>query len=218
MGICKTFEMFQVTSTLLLVCLLVFASDANASKLRRKRDIIQLGRMIYCTHGWSLDHWTDQLLPFKAIAKYNNYGCFCGVITGGQPKDNLDDCCKKHDDCYEHVFKKYNLAEYFFEMYMNEYDFECDHEAKNITCNLPKKDDEEGDHNEGGDHDTEDDHDGGDDNTGTDDHNGGDDNTGGDAATGGGDDGTGGADAVRRRREVDNGEDAVNHSNSTGGH
>merc|ERR1712168_1516476 len=154
--VCKTFKMFQGTSKLLLVCLvLAFASDVNASKLRRKRDIFQLGKMIYCTHGRK-----EQIFPFKAIAKYNNYGCFCGVITGGQPKDNLDNCCKQHDDCYEEVFKKYNLKEYFIEMYMNGYDFECDYEAKNITCKLPEK---------------EEDHDGGDDHNGCDDNAGGED-------------------------------------------
>jgi len=93
--------------------------------------VFQLGQMIYCTHGW-----TEQLFPFKAIARYSNYGCFCGVITGGDPKDDLDNCCKRHDACYEKVYEKFDLQDYFFDMYLKPYEFECNYETKNITCPL----------------------------------------------------------------------------------
>ena len=58
---------------------------------------MQLGNMVHCTHGWK-----KQLFPVRAIAKYSNYGCYCGVITGGDPKDNLDK--------FEH-FDRFNIIQ-----------------------------------------------------------------------------------------------------------
>ena len=47
-------------------------------------------------------------------------------------------CCKQHNDCYEMVHNKYNLTDYFFQMYWVTYNYECDIETKEIVCPEPQ--------------------------------------------------------------------------------
>ncbi|XP_013411539.1 basic phospholipase A2 10 [Lingula anatina] len=37
------------------------------------------------------DHWFTDFL---------DYGCYCGFDGGGTPVDDIDRCCKAHDECY----------------------------------------------------------------------------------------------------------------------
>uniref|UniRef100_R4G2H2 PLA2-Hem-7 n=1 Tax=Hemiaspis signata TaxID=355698 RepID=R4G2H2_9SAUR len=74
----------------LLVLLAVCVSLLGASDIRpQPLNLYQFGNMIGCanhnTRGWS---------------DYANYGCYCGWGGSGTPVDELDRCCKIHDDCY----------------------------------------------------------------------------------------------------------------------
>jgi len=115
--------------TSLLFCLLFFTGSSVAKPSSTHRSALQLGEMIYCTHGW-----TNQIFPFKAISKYIDYGCFCGKGGSGTPQDSIDRCCFHHDKCYEDVFNKYKLKSYISDVYFKEYQFECDRNTKSVTC------------------------------------------------------------------------------------
>ncbi|XP_031572942.1 basic phospholipase A2 caudoxin-like [Actinia tenebrosa] len=53
----------------------------------QKKNLLQFGLMVNCMTGrFALD--------------YNNYGSYCGVGGSGTPVDDLDRCCKVHDECY----------------------------------------------------------------------------------------------------------------------
>ncbi|XP_029433908.1 basic phospholipase A2-like [Rhinatrema bivittatum] len=57
---------------------------------------------------------------------YYGYGCWCGKGGRGQPKDETDWCCQKHDCCYG-VLETMGCKIYF-----DTYHFKI--EDKNITC------------------------------------------------------------------------------------
>ncbi|KAK3750942.1 hypothetical protein QZH41_015018 [Actinostola sp. cb2023] len=57
---------------------------------KTSRGLLDFGIMIYCGTGRN---------PFD----YNNYGCYCGFGGHGNPLDNVDSCCKAHDQCYDRV-------------------------------------------------------------------------------------------------------------------
>ncbi|XP_071953777.1 phospholipase A2 AP-PLA2-I-like [Antedon mediterranea] len=71
---------------------LVFVCLSTCSALpgnRHRRSLGQMSDMIMCTTGRS------------AFYEYNGYGCYCGFGGSGDPIDNTDRCCKRHDRCYE---------------------------------------------------------------------------------------------------------------------
>ncbi|XP_048240515.1 acidic phospholipase A2-like [Haliotis rufescens] len=40
----------------------------------------------------------------RSCLEYNGYGCFCGLGNQGRkPLDDVDTCCRKHDNCYGEV-------------------------------------------------------------------------------------------------------------------
>uniref|UniRef100_A0A671UAU9 Phospholipase A2 n=1 Tax=Sparus aurata TaxID=8175 RepID=A0A671UAU9_SPAAU len=55
---------------------------------RGSRAFWQFGNMIRCVQ--------PGVNPFK----YNNYGSYCGLRRRGTPVDEVDLCCKVHDECY----------------------------------------------------------------------------------------------------------------------
>nr|AAZ22665.1 Pa-13 precursor [Pseudechis australis] len=71
---------------LLAVCVsLLGASDIPPQPL----NILQFRKMIQCANKGSRAAW-----------HYLDYGCYCGPGGRGTPVDELDRCCKIHDDCY----------------------------------------------------------------------------------------------------------------------
>ncbi|CAH3173884.1 unnamed protein product [Porites lobata] len=56
--------------------------------LSRKRGLIGFFVMIKCKASRN---------PFD----FNNYGCWCGLGGKGKPLDEVDSCCRDHDNCYK---------------------------------------------------------------------------------------------------------------------
>uniref|UniRef100_R4G7J2 phospholipase A2 n=1 Tax=Hoplocephalus bungaroides TaxID=83403 RepID=R4G7J2_9SAUR len=74
----------------LLVLLAVCVSLLGASNIPlRPRNLMQFSNMIQCANHGS-----------RPTSHYADYGCYCGKGGSGTPVDELDRCCKTHDDCY----------------------------------------------------------------------------------------------------------------------
>ncbi|CAH2324584.1 phospholipase A2 [Pelobates cultripes] len=86
------------------------------------RNLLQFHSIIRCTIPGS-----------KPILDYNQYGCYCGVGGSGTPVDDLDICCKIHDNCYGDS-KKIEECKFILDNpYMEFYSYSCkDH---SVTCN-----------------------------------------------------------------------------------
>ncbi|KAK7933930.1 hypothetical protein WMY93_004826 [Mugilogobius chulae] len=72
--------------TALLALLFTACAVSGASV---PKAVWQFGGMIECAQ------------PGVNPLKYNDYGCWCGLGGSGTPVDELDQCCKVHDKCYE---------------------------------------------------------------------------------------------------------------------
>nr|ABK63570.1 PLA2-2 precursor [Cryptophis nigrescens] len=77
----------------LLVLLAVCVSLLGAARIPpQPLNLYQFKNMIQCAnHGR------------RPIWHYSDYGCYCGSGGSGTPVDELDRCCKTHDDCYTNV-------------------------------------------------------------------------------------------------------------------
>eukprot|EP00057_Strongylocentrotus_purpuratus_P034409 XP_795063.2 PREDICTED: phospholipase A2, minor isoenzyme-like [Strongylocentrotus purpuratus] len=84
--------------SLLLICiqLIQLASSLHDRKTvsamfdRSRRSLLEFAIMIKCHTGrWPLD--------------YNGYGCYCGMGGEGRVIDEVDACCKWHDECYDRL-------------------------------------------------------------------------------------------------------------------
>ncbi|KAM8759458.1 phospholipase A2-like [Acanthopagrus schlegelii] len=71
----------------LLLLLLTAACMVSGGMLPRA--LWQFGSMIQCAQ--------PGVNPFV----YNDYGCWCGFGGRGTPLDDVDVCCKVHDNCYK---------------------------------------------------------------------------------------------------------------------
>nr|APJ38031.1 phospholipase 2 [Sparus aurata] len=71
----------------LLLLLLTAACMVSGAMLPRA--LWQFGSMIQCAQ------------PGVNPLLYNDYGCWCGFGGTGTPLDDLDMCCKVHDNCYK---------------------------------------------------------------------------------------------------------------------
>nr|ACY68715.1 phospholipase A2 isoform 6 [Parasuta nigriceps] len=80
----------------LLVLLAVCVSLLGAARIPpQPLNLLQFKFMIECANRGSRDG-----------LDYDNYGCYCGSGGSGTPVDDLDRCCKTHDDCYGETQKK----------------------------------------------------------------------------------------------------------------
>uniref|UniRef100_A0A8C5MGL1 Phospholipase A2 n=1 Tax=Leptobrachium leishanense TaxID=445787 RepID=A0A8C5MGL1_9ANUR len=69
--------------------LAVSSSVLVVSGRQNQRNLLQFRQIIKCTNPHS-----------KPLEQYNQYGCYCGFGGTGTPVDELDMCCKIHDNCY----------------------------------------------------------------------------------------------------------------------
>nr|ABK63571.1 PLA2-3 precursor [Cryptophis nigrescens] len=87
----------------LLVLLAVCVSLLGAAGIPpQPLNLLQFKGMIECANHGSRDPWD-----------YNNYGCYCGTGGSGTPVDDLDRCCKIHDDCYGEAENSQNCSPYY---------------------------------------------------------------------------------------------------------
>uniref|UniRef100_A0A8C4F2N6 Phospholipase A2 n=1 Tax=Dicentrarchus labrax TaxID=13489 RepID=A0A8C4F2N6_DICLA len=84
------------------------------------RALWQFGKMIPCPQ------------PGTNPLKYNDYGCWCGFGGTGTPVDEVDMCCKVHDDCYKASRKAPGCTALVDLPYVLVYDFSCSNQE--VTC------------------------------------------------------------------------------------
>ncbi|XP_066302020.1 acidic phospholipase A2-like [Branchiostoma lanceolatum] len=85
--------MIAVTLSLIVILYTPKAEGHKKNHSKRNRSAYNLAQLIYCaTRRNPLD--------------YNGYGCWCGLGGSGQPMDDVDRCCKAHDECYTRVAKR----------------------------------------------------------------------------------------------------------------
>nr|QMS54762.1 phospholipase A2 [Diplodus annularis] len=84
------------------------------------RAVWQLGYMIWCVQ------------PGVNPMKYNNSGCYCGLGGKGTPVDEVDQCCKVHDDCYGAHMKNPARSSIFLTPYTLPYRYPCSKDK--VTC------------------------------------------------------------------------------------
>nr|XP_020486745.1 phospholipase A2-like [Labrus bergylta] len=101
-----------------LSLLLLTAYVASGALLPRA--LWQFGNMIQCAQ------------PDVSALKYNNYGCWCGLGGSGTPLDELDECCRVHDKCYQTSRKAPGCTALVDLPYVIVYDFTCSNQQ--VTC------------------------------------------------------------------------------------
>nr|P00607.1 RecName: Full=Basic phospholipase A2 homolog 1; Short=svPLA2 homolog; AltName: Full=Notechis II-1 [Notechis scutatus scutatus] len=65
-------------------------------------NLVQFSNMIQCANHGS-----------RPSLAYADYGCYCSAGGSGTPVDELDRCCKTHDDCYARATKSYSCTPYW---------------------------------------------------------------------------------------------------------
>lgn len=71
----------------LFTCEIISASIPAVANSRHKRDIWQL-----CNVVTQFTH--------RDCTDFVGYGCYCGLGGDGTAVDDIDVCCKRHDECY----------------------------------------------------------------------------------------------------------------------
>uniref|UniRef100_A0A671U875 Phospholipase A2 n=1 Tax=Sparus aurata TaxID=8175 RepID=A0A671U875_SPAAU len=77
--------------------------DVSVLSEEQSNGVWQFGRMISC----------------------NKYGCYCGLGGQGTPVDELDQCCKVHDDCYGAQMRDPECKTFFNKPYFIHYRYTC---------------------------------------------------------------------------------------------
>ncbi|CAD5219130.1 unnamed protein product [Bursaphelenchus okinawaensis] len=72
---------------------------------------------------WNLNAMAECRLGYTALV-YNNYGCWCGVGGAHTPMDPIDDCCRRHDKCYDAAIAEKACPDVPIE-YVEDYDWVC---------------------------------------------------------------------------------------------
>ncbi|XP_033828099.1 phospholipase A2-like [Periophthalmus magnuspinnatus] len=101
-----------------LLTLLVTACVVNGATLPKA--LWQFGKMIQCAQ------------PGVNPLIFNEYGCWCGFGGKGTPVDELDQCCKVHDKCYEAARKLPGCSAIADLPYVLVYDHTCSNQR--VTC------------------------------------------------------------------------------------
>ncbi|GMR38020.1 hypothetical protein PMAYCL1PPCAC_08215 [Pristionchus mayeri] len=81
---------------------------------------------------WNLERVTECVLGYSAI-HYNDYGCWCGPGGSGTPVDGIDDCCMKHDKCYDAAVDSKLCFDTAIE-YVDPYNWDCIKDNKTAVC------------------------------------------------------------------------------------
>lgn len=102
----------------LVTVLLILFSPQSASHSIVRRNAFQMCNLINLYTG-------------SSCLKYSSYGCFCGYgQQGTQPIDEVDRCCKEHDDCYGEVHSR-NHCNFWSGLFVG-YNHDC--EDNNCRC------------------------------------------------------------------------------------
>merc|ERR1711970_1705214 len=100
--------------------LLLFTVCTLASAALVPKALWQFGGMIQCAQ------------PGINPLKYNDYGCWCGFGGKGVPLDEVDACCKIHDNCYYEARRAPGCTALADNPYTIDYDYTCSNQQ--VTC------------------------------------------------------------------------------------
>ncbi|XP_030272155.1 phospholipase A2-like [Sparus aurata] len=100
--------------------LLLLSAACVVSGQKGSRAFWQFGYMIWCVQ------------PDVNPLQYNNYGCYCGFGGRGTPVDEVDQCCKVHDDCYGVQMRNPQCKHFFSQPYFIHYRYTCSQHR--VTC------------------------------------------------------------------------------------
>ncbi|XP_066493524.1 basic phospholipase A2 PLA-B-like [Tiliqua scincoides] len=98
---------------LLLIILMAHAFSLISSSLLHFKDMIQ------------------RISRRNTLIYFNGYGCYCGKGGKGKPRDKIDQCCYRHDCCYERLQRR--MCHPYFEHYK----YLIIHD--DVNCQLKKK-------------------------------------------------------------------------------
>ncbi|XP_038071051.1 phospholipase A2 AP-PLA2-I-like [Patiria miniata] len=106
--------------------LLLFVAVASVSGREiGKRSVLQFNNMNSCSVGISFD---------QAVTDYLGYGCYCGFGGSGVPRDETDQCCVAHDNCYKAATSNgCTMAQRYYIVYDYESPIGSDGKCK-LTC------------------------------------------------------------------------------------